>query len=267
MAITALHTAATGMQALSTKIDVIANNIANADTVGYKASRANFQDLLYQIRQQPGVQTSDESASPLGTQIGLGVGLSNTQVIFKQGSALQTGEPLDVMIQGDGFFQVELPGGGTGYTRAGNWIRNADGELVLGHSFGYRMKDTPAIPEDVPSDRISVGSDGRIVVTNPDDGTQQEVGQFVLARFVNPAGLLQEGANIFTATEASGEPVEATAGTEGLGHIMGGYLEQSTTEAVTELVELIKTQRVFQMNSQTIQAADETLRTVASLRR
>ncbi len=267
MAITALHTAATGMQALSTKIDVIANNIANADTVGYKASRANFQDLLYQIYQQPGVQTSDESESPLGTQIGLGVSLSNTQTLFKQGSALQTGEPLDMMIEGDGFFQVDLPGGAVGYTRAGNFVRNADGELVLGHSFGYRMRDTPTIPEDVANNRVSIGSDGRIVATDPADGSQQELGQIQLARFANPAGLLQEGGNIFTQTQASGEPVEGNAGQDGLGKILGAHLEQSTTEAVTELVELIKTQRVFQMNSQTIQAADEALRVVASLRR
>ncbi|MBK9120355.1 MAG: flagellar basal-body rod protein FlgG [Phycisphaerales bacterium] len=266
MAITALHTAATGMQALSTKIDVIANNIANADTVGFKAARANFQDLLYQLRQQPGVQTSDESESPLGTQIGLGVALSNTQTLFKQGSAIPSGEPLDAMIQGDGFFQVELPGGGTGYTRAGNWIRNSEGELVLGHSFGYRLKDSPTIPDDVPRDRIGISSDGRIIATMP-DGTAQELGQIELARFVNPSGLLHEGANIFTATLASGEPIEGTAGTDGRGQIMGGHLEQSTTEAVAELVELIKAQRVFQMNSQTIQAADESLRTIASLRR
>jgi len=265
MAITALHTAATGMQALSTKIDVIANNIANADTVGYKASRANFQDLLYQLRTQPGVQTSEESDAPLGTQIGLGVNLSNTQVMFKQGSATPTGEPLDVMIQGDGFFQVELPGGATGYTRAGNFVRNAEGELVLGNTFGYRLKDSPTIPDDTSQSQMQITSDGRVVVRN-EDGTQQELGQVELARFANPAGLLQEGGNIFTQTQASGEPIEGIAGEEGLGAIQSGHLEQSTTEAVTELVELIKTQRVFQMNSQTIQAADESLRVVANLR-
>jgi len=265
MAITALHTAATGMQALSTKIDVIAHNIANADTPGYKASRANFQDLLYQIRQQPGVQTSDESESPLGTQIGLGVVLSNTQAIFAQGSATQTNEPLDAMIQGDGFFQIELPGGEIGYTRAGNFIRNAEGELVLGHSYGYRLRDTPTIPDDVPRDAVGITSDGR--VTANVGGVVQELGQIELARFANPSGLLQRGANLFTRTEASGEPITGTAGNDGLGEIMGGHLEQSTTEAVTELVELIKAQRVFQMNSQTIQAADESLRVVASLRR
>lgn len=266
MAITALHTAATGMEALSLKMDVIANNIANADTTGFKAGRANFQDLMYQLRSQPGVQTSDETSSPLGTEIGLGVTVSNTQTLFKQGSALMTGEPLDAMIQGDGFFQVELPGGGTGYTRAGNFVKNADGELVLGDSFGHRLKDSPTIPEDVALDKIGITADGRVVATDT-DGTIQEYGQIMLARFSNPAGLLHQGGNLYLATEASGDPIEDAAGESGMGSIMSGYLEQSTTEAVTELVDLIKTQRVFQMNSQTIQAADETLRTVASLRR
>ncbi|MEW6250427.1 MAG: flagellar basal-body rod protein FlgG [Planctomycetota bacterium] len=265
MAITALHTAATGMQALATKIDVIANNIANADTVGFKAARANFQDLLYQLRAQPGVQTSEDSWAALPTEVGLGVAVSNTQVIFKQGSATPTGNPLDAMIQGDGFFQVELPGGAIGYTRAGNFVRNADGELVLGNSFGYRLKDSPTIPEDVPNDEIGISADGRIIVTS--DGQSQDLGQLELARFVNPCGLLQDGANIFLATPASGDPIEGRPGEEGLGLLMGGHLEQSTTESVAELVELIKAQRVFQMNSQTIQAADESLRTVANLRR
>jgi flagellar basal-body rod protein FlgG len=266
MAITALHTAATGMQALSTKIDVIANNIANADTVGYKAARTNFQDLLYQLRAQPGVQTSaEDTKAPLGTQVGLGVALSNTQTMFRQGSFVQTGEPLDAMIQGDGFFQVELPGGGTGYTRAGNFVRNPNGELVLGDAFGHRLKDAPTIPQDIPINNVSITTDGRFVATKQ-DGTQEDLGQIQLVRFVNPAGLLQYGSNIYTQTAASGEPIQALAGQNGLGTVVPATLEQSTTEAVTELVELIKTQRVFQMNSQTIQAADQALQVVASLR-
>ena len=264
--VTALYTAATGMQAQSTKMDVIANNIANADTPGYKAARANFQDLLYQLQAQPGVQTSDQTYTPLPTQVGLGVALSNTQTLFKQGSSLQTGNPLDAMIQGDGFFQVELPSGATGYTRAGNFVRNANGEIVLGNSFGYKLKNSPSIPQNVPNDKIGISSDGRIIVTNP-DGTQQDLGQIELARFVNPSGLIQDGANIFLETPASGTPLRGKAGIDGLGLIMGGSLEQSTTEAVGELVELIKSQRIFQMNSQTIQAADQTLQTVANLRR
>ncbi len=266
MAIRALHTAATGMQAMSTKIDVIANNIANADTPGFKSARANFQDLLYQLQAQPGVQTSANTATPLGTQIGLGVSVSNTQTLFRQGSALQTGNPLDVMIQGDGFFQVELPGGAIGYTRAGNFVRNLNGELVLGNSFGYRLADTPTIPQEVPLGNVSISSDGRVVATG-DDGTIQELGQLQLARFANPSGLLQDGANIFIESAASGPPLPANPGEQGTGTILQASLEQSTTEAVTELVELIKTQRIFQMNSQTIESADEALQVVASLRR
>lgn len=266
MAITALHTAATGMQALSTKIDVIANNIANADTIGFKASRANFQDLLYQIRAQPGVQTSDETAAPLGTQIGLGVAVSNTQILMAQGSAMSTGNNLDVMIQGDGFFQVELPDGRIGYTRAGNFVRNAAGELVLGNNVGYRLRDSPTIPENIPTDSVSISPDGQVGYTD-ENGQPQQVGQLQLARFPNAGGLLQDGANVYLQSGASGDPVEATPGEEGLGSLMAGHLELSTTEAVTELVELIKTQRVFQMNSQTIETADEALQVVANLRR
>lgn len=266
MAITALHTAATGMQALSTKIDVIANNIANADTVGFKPSRTNFQDLLYQIQAQPGVQTGDNIHSPLGTQIGLGVAISNTQILHKQGAALQGSSPLDMMIEGDGFFRVELPGGGIGYTRAGNFVRNADDELVLGNSIGHRMADSPSIPSDTANDMISIGSDGQLSISAA-DGTIQLLGQIQLARFANPSGLLQHGANIYLQSGASGEPIVGSPGDAGFGTIKGGYLELSATEAVTELVELIKTQRVFQMNSQSIQVADETLQVVANLRR
>lgn len=266
MAITALHTAATGMAALESKMDVIANNIANADTVGFKAARTNFQDLLYQIRSQPGVQTSEDTSSPLGTQIGLGVALSNTQTIFTQGSAMQTGEPLDAMIQGDGFFEVELPDGTIAYTRAGNFVRNPDGELVLGDSTGHRLRNSPTIPEDVPINQVGWTSDGRIVATRP-DGTVEDLGQIQLARFTSPSGLIQYGSNLFLESAASGQPIEGIPGQDGLGTILPSALEQSTTEAVAELVELIKAQRVFQMNSQTIQAADESLRVVANLRR
>ncbi|MCG3127632.1 MAG: Flagellar basal-body rod protein FlgG [Phycisphaerae bacterium] len=267
MAITALHTAATGMQALSTKIDVIANNIANAGTYGYKASRANFQDLFYQMRAQPGVQTADTTVgAPLGTQIGLGVALSNTQIMFQQGSAINTGEKLDAMIQGDGFFQVELPGGGTGYTRAGNFVPNANGELVLGNSIGYRLKDSPQIPQDIPFNSVSISQNGQVIGIGS-DGQPQVLGQLQLARFTNPSGLIQQGANIYLQSAATGEPLTGAAGENGLGTILPGTLELSTTEAVTELVELIKAQRVFQMNSQSIQTADEALQVVANLRR
>lgn len=266
MAITALHTAATGMEALSAKIDVIANNIANADTIGYKSSRANFQDLLYQMFQQPGVQTSADTSAPLGTQVGLGTSLANTQIIFQQGSAQLTERTLDAMIQGDGFFEVELPNGATAYTRYGNFVRNADGDLVLGNSFGHRLADGINIDTNIPIDRIGIGSNGEITVID-DAGTPTTVGQLQLARFPNPEGLIQYGSNLYLQSASSGEPIEGAPGEDGLGTLMGGSLEMSTTEAVSELVELIKAQRVFQMNSQTIRAADESLQVVASLRR
>ena len=265
MAITALHTAATGMQALSTKIDVIANNVANAETVGFKASRVNFQDLLYQMRAQPGVQTSAETSSPLGTQIGLGVLVSNTQIDFKQGSAM-AGTNLDAMIEGEGFFQVDLPDGRRAYTRAGNFVVNEDGEFVLGNSMGYRLRDTPTIPDSIPRKDVSIGDNGEI--SGLDENGQIEVyGQIELARFANPSGLIQYGSNVYLESEATGPPIEGEPGQNGLGQLKGGYLELSTTEAVKELVELIKTQRVFQMNSQSIQTADQALQVVANLRR
>jgi flagellar basal-body rod protein FlgG len=195
--------------------------------------------------------------------VGLGVSTSNTQIMFTQGS-LMPGINTDAAIQGDGFFQVDLPGGGVGYTRAGNFVRNATGELVLGNSFGYKLKDTPTIPQDV-ADTVSIGSDGKISAIR--NGKTEQIGQITLARFQNPSGLIQYGANVYLESGASGQPLETTPGENGSGLIQGGQLELSTTEAVTELVELIKTQRVFQMNSQTIQAADESLQTVANLRR
>lgn len=265
MAITALHTAATGMQALSTKIDVIAHNIANAETVGYKSSRVNFEDLLYQVRAQPGVQTSTETATPLGTQVGLGVSVSNTQIMFNQGSAM-SGTNLDAMIEGDGFFQVDLPDGRIGYTRAGNFVRNADGQLVLGNSMGYVLRDSPTIPEDANTQNVSFASNGDVTVLD-EAGTQQAVGRVQLARFANPSGLIPIGANVYVQSDASGDAIEDDPGENGVGRILPGHLELSTTEAVTELVELIKTQRVFQMNSQSVQTADQALQVVANLRR
>jgi len=266
MAITALHTAATGMHALSTKIDVIANNIANADTVGYKSSRVNFQDVLYQIRNQPGVQTGTQTTAPLGTQIGLGVALSNTQIMFRQGSPMQTGINTDAMINGDGFFQVDLGDGRLGYTRAGNFTRNSDGDLVLGNSIGYLLEPSINIPTEVSEQNVSIGANGDVSYVDQ-DGQQQQAGQIELARFANPSGLIQYGSNVFLETQASGTVELGQPGQQGFGTLLGGHLELSTTEAVSELVELIKTQRVFQMNSQSIQTADEALQVVANLRR
>lgn len=267
MAIQALHSAATGMNALSTEIDVISNNLANVNTTGFKASRVNFEDLIYQQKRQPGVENGNNDSPPAGLQVGLGVQISNTQYDFRTGSAEPTGRPLDVFIEGDGFIKVNILeeyGGGEGYTRAGNIFINRDNELVLGNTDGPRLNDGITIPPNYES--ISISSSGQIDVTLP-DGSTQNAGQLTLHRFVNASGLKSIGGNIYVQTEASGPATQNNPGTDGTGTILQGHLESSNVNPVTELVSLIKTQRAFEMNSQTIQAADQVLQVVSNLRR
>ena len=269
MATNALHSAATGLKAMSTELDVLANNLANVNTVGFKRSRVNFEDLMYQHQKQPGVENAIGTLTPAGLQVGLGVAISNTQYDFSQGSATITGNPLDIAIAGDGFFKVTLPGdqgGGVGYTRAGNLFRNVDGTLVLGNGAGNTIEPGISIDPDIPDDRISIGLDGTVSVTE-NDGSSSVVGQLELATFVNKTGLKSVGGNIFIATDASGPPIEGEPGTGGLGEIRAGFIEQSNVDPVKDLVALIKTQRAFELNSQTIQAADEVMQTVGNLRR
>ncbi len=269
MATNALHSAATGLKALSTELDVLANNLANVNTVGFKQSRVNFEDLMYQHKKQPGVENATGTLTPAGLQVGLGVAISNTQYDFAQGSATITERSLDATIAGDGFFKVILPndlGGGVGYTRAGNFFRNSNGDLVLGNSSGYLLEPGITIPGDVAEDAVSIGKDGTVSYT--DNAAQTtELGQIELATFVNKAGLKSVGGNVFIQTDASGPPIEGEPGTGGLGTIEQGFLEQSNVDPVKELVALIKTQRAFELNSQTIQAADEVMQVVGNLRR
>ncbi|MEM1099785.1 MAG: flagellar basal-body rod protein FlgG [Planctomycetota bacterium] len=269
MATNALHSAATGLKALSTELDVLANNLANVNTVGFKGSRVNFEDLMYQHKKQPGVENAAGTLTPAGLQVGLGTSISNTQYDFAQGSAQITERSLDANIAGDGFFKVTLPndlGGGVGYTRAGNFFRNNEGSLVLGNSSGYLLEPGITIPDDVPEDQISIGKDGTVSYTD-NAGQTTNVGQLELATFVNKAGLKSVGGNVFIETDASGPPIEGEPGTGGLGTIEQGFLEQSNVDPVKELVNLIKTQRAFELNSQTIQAADEVMQVVGNLRR
>jgi len=267
MAIQALHAAATGMNALSTEIDVISHNLANVNTTGFKASRVNFEDLIYQQKRQPGVENGNNDSSPAGLQVGLGVQISNTQYDFTTGSANPTGRELDIFIEGDGFLKVDILeeyGGGEGYTRAGNIFVNADGEMVLGNSDGPRLSDSISIPND--SLGVSISSSGEVDVIQS-DGSIANVGQLTLHRFVNASGLKSIGGNIYVETGTSGPATANTPGSAGTGTILQGHLESSNVNPVTELVSLIKTQRAFEMNSQTIQAADELLQTVSNLRR
>ena len=268
MAIAALHSASTALSAMSTEIDVIAHNIANVNTTGFKSSRVNFEDLLYEIKAQPGVENANGDHRPAGLQVGLGTRISNTQFDFTTGSPVETRRDLDMMVEGDGFFQVSILedfGDGIGYTRAGNFFVNRDGDVVLGNTDGPRIEP----PINVPADtlRIEVSSDGTMFAHLPNTIEPANVGQLQLATFVNPNGLKSIGGNIHIESAASGPPIQGTPGEGNFGTIMQRFLEASNVDPVRELVTLIKTQRAFEMNSQSIQAADEVLQVIGNLRR
>jgi len=270
MAVIALQSAASGLAALNTQLDVIANNLANINTTGFKGSRANFQDLMYIERGQPGVENANGDERPTGLYVGLGVKVSGTQVTFEQGSPLTTQRPLDLMIDGLGFFKVSVEdslGGGqaAAYTRAGNFSLNSDGEMVLANDQGRRLDPIIQIPEDAIE--VSIGPDGRVLYTTPGATEPSEAGIITIATFINPAGLKQVGENLFVETAASGPALEGNPAENNRGRIKQGVLETSNVDPTRELIEMIRTQRAFEMNSNSIRAADETLRSVAQLRR
>jgi flagellar basal-body rod protein FlgG len=270
MAITALNSAATGLRALSTRIDVVANNLANAETVGFKRSRTNFEDLMYLTLKQPGTPDGSGNISPAGIFVGLGTKISNTQIDLEQGSLESTNNPLDVAIQGNGFFRVKVMDGlgdGTAYTRNGAFFVNKDGSLVLGMGDGYKLVPNITIPPGTPNTDISIGQDGVITVTNPGTGTKTTVGQFKLTQFPNPQGLKLLGGSLYQETDASGKPFDSLPEQNGAGTTLSTYLEGSNVDPVKELVTLIKTQRSFELNSQSIQTADQALQTIGNLRR
>jgi flagellar basal-body rod protein FlgG len=268
MAITALHSAATGLRALSTRIDVVANNLANAETTAFKRARLNFEDLMYLALRQPGTTNAAGDVSPAGIFVGLGTKISNSQLDLEQGSLENTGRPLDVGISGQGFFKVKIMeslGGGVGYTRNGNFFVNKAGNLVLGMGDGYQLIPPITIPQN--TSEISISAGGKIEVIEAGKTTKTDVGQLKLTSFINPQGLKLEGGSIFTETNASGTPVDNVPGEGGTGQIQQGFLEASNVDPVKELVTLIKTQRAFELNSQSIQTADQALQTIGNLRR
>lgn len=258
-----LWSAATGMTAQQTNIDVISNNLANVNTAGFKASRVDFQDLLYQTVTQPGAAATEATQVPTGIQIGLGVRYAAIQRLFSPGELRQTGNSLDLAIEGDGFFQIILPDGGTAYTRDGTFKLDGEGRLV--NSDGHPLQPEIAIPSDAI--HISVGSDGTVSVTVPGEAESQQLGQITLAKFLNPAGLSSLGRNLFAPTAASGDPVEAAAGTEGLGSLGQGFIEMSNVNIIEEMVSMIVAQRAYEVNSKSIQVADEMLSMANSLHR
>ncbi len=266
MSVQTLYTAATGMQSLETKLDVIANNLANVNTVGFKKDRANFEDLFYREKTLPGALDNAGQPTPVGTQIGLGVRVSSTQTDYSQGAFQQTDKPTDMTIVGQGFFQVIDPSGQTLYTRAGNFSVNANNQLVVGSAqTGRLLEPAISVPQDTTG--IVIGSDGKVFVQQPGSTQQQQVGQIQLALFVNPEGLLKLGENLYQQTDASNAPVTSNPGEQGLGTIKQGFLEASNVEPVQELIDLITTQRSFELNSQCIQAGDQILQLISNLRR
>ena len=267
MAITALSSAATGLRALSTRIDVVANNLANAETTAFKSSRVNFEDLMYVQLKQPGTTDSTGEVSPSGTFVGLGTKISNTQLDLTQGSMEGTNRPLDVAINGNGFFPIKILDslGSTGYTRNGNFFINNKGELVLGMGDGYRL--VPPITVPINATDVNIGQDGTVTFTRNGTATKQIAGQILLAQFPNPQGLKLLGGSIYVTTDASGPVVVSKPGDNGTGQLLNNFLESSNVDPVKELTTLIKTQRSFELNSQSIQTADQALQTIANLRR
>ncbi len=268
MAVVSLHSAASGLSALNTELDVIANNLANVNTQGFKASRVNFQDLLYQEKALPGVENTNGDQRPTGLYVGLGVRVSGTQLDFEQGSPLATGRNLDVAIDGQGFFRVSVEADrgvdNVAFTRAGNFALNSDGEIVLATDQGRRLEPVIAIPEDAMS--VEIGADGQVVYIQPGNAEPVVAGQIELSAFINSQGLKQIGENLFVETAASGPPIPGNPGEQTLGVLRSGFIEASNVDPTLELVKLIKTQRAFEMNSNVIRAADETLRAISNLR-
>jgi flagellar basal-body rod protein FlgG len=268
MAITALHSAATGLRALSTRIDVVANNLANAETTAFKRSRVNFEDLFYLQLKQPGASNAAGDASPAGIFDGLGTKIANTQLDLEQGSLEDTRRDLDVGIQGDGFFKVKVLdsiGDGFAYTRNGNFFVNNKGELVLGVGDGYKLEPPITLPNNATE--ITISQTGLVEFKQPGNTAPKQAGQIKISQFINPQGLKLLGGGLYVETQASGPPTDSNPGDDGTGITLQGFLEASNVDPVKELVSLIKTQRAFELNSQSIQSADQALQTIGNLRR
>jgi len=251
------------MNAQQANIDNIANNLANVNTAGYKKSRVDFEDLVYQQTKAPGSSTSQESDAAVGLESGLGTRAVATVRNFSTGNLRTTSGPLDLAIEGTGFFQLSLPGGETGYTRAGELHLNAQGEIVTAD--GILLEPSITIPPNATS--VNISKDGIVSVKLPGQLAPQQVGTIELATFQNPAGLQAQGGNIFLATSASGDPVTGTPGSDGIGTIAQGFLEDSNVSVVEEMVAMILGQRAYEANSRVIRTADEMLQQVNNLAR
>ena len=253
--LSSLWIAKTGLDAQQTRMDVISNNLANANTTGFKSSRASFQDLMYQNRAQPGAQTTEQTVSPTGLMVGTGVRVVGTEKLFTQGDTSQTGNSMDVAIQGRGFLQVSMPDGSIAYTRDGSLHTDANGQLVT--SDGYPLEPAITLPANIQS--LTIGADGTVSATTNGSSTAVQIGTLQLADFVNPAGLQAQGSNLYLETASSGTPQTGQPGLNGMGTLMQGALESSNVNVVEEMVNMIETQRTYEMNSKAISSTDQML--------
>jgi flagellar basal-body rod protein FlgG len=261
--IRALWTAGTGMNVQQVNLDVIANNIANVNTTGYKRSRADFQDLMYQTMRLQGVKTEAGNQIPTGVQIGHGAMLAAVQRVFLQGDYQETQNELDIAVEGNGFFQITMPSGETGYTRAGSFKRDAEGKVVT--SDGYLLSPNVTVPQGTT--QISVETDGTVTALVQGQAKAQQLGKIELATFPNPSGLKASGKSLFMETEASGTPTTGKPGELGLGTLRQGFLEMSNVNVMQEMINLIIGQRAYEVNSKAIQAADEMLQMANNVKR
>ena len=256
-----LYIAATGMNAQQAQMDVISNNLANVSTNGFKGSRAVFEDLMYQTLRQPGANSTQETELPSGSQVGTGVQQVATERLYTQGNLQQTGNSKDVAINGQGFFQVQMPDGTTAYTRDGSFQTNSQGQLVT--SSGYQVLPAITIPQNATS--LTIGSDGVVSVTTAGSTATTQIGSLQIATFINPTGLDAKGENLFAETTSSGTPNVATPGLNGAGTLNQGYVEASNVNVVQELVNMIQTQRAYEINSKAVTTSDQMLQTLSQM--
>lgn len=259
----ALHSAASGMEALQMNIDNIANNLANVNTAGFKQRRTQFQDLLYQNLISPGSNASSSTEIPTGLQIGLGTRAVSNEIVFLQGDYVETGNELDLVIEGRGFFQVRLPDGEIAYTRGGAFHLDQDGSIVT--ASGDPLDPQITVPNDAL--KMSVARDGTVSVDLPNQNEAQQVGQIELVNFVNPAGLNSIGRNLFLPTASSGDPITTVPGDDGTGELLQGFLEQSNVNIVKEMVNLIVSQRAYESSSRVVRTADQMYQEVNNMTR
>ncbi len=256
-----LWVAKTGMEGQQSQLDAISNNLANVSTNGYKRSHVVFEDLMYQSLRQSGANNTEQTTLPTGLQAGLGTRAVASSRVFTQGNLSQTNNSLDLAVQGNGFFEVQMPDGTVGYTRDGSFQVNAQGQMVTNN--GYPLSAGITVPANAQS--VTVGRDGTVTVVTQGQATPQSIGQLQLATFVNPAGLEPKGQNLFTETAASGAPAAGTPGANGVGTVQQGFVETSNVNVVEELVAMIQTQRAYELNSKAIQTSDQMLQRLSQI--